>query len=327
MRALTAALAVALAFAATAATVEAAPVVVGSPLTGHYKKTPVHAFLTATNTSFEEIGALATSPVNGAVIRWNVLAPTGGPFALRVLRPSTDNHWVASATSAPQTFANAGGKQTIATDLPIQAGDRVGIDIPEEGELGTISLTTPGAYGWIPTLAEGQSTSEEEGELKIEFGFNAEVQPTPTVTAVSPASGFFKGGSSVTISGTDFASVSRVSFGGVPTSSFAVDSDGQIVVPAPPGALGAATDVTVTTVAGTSAGGTADQFTYTACIVPKLKKSKLKAAKKMLAKAGCKIGRVTRKKGVTAKQGKVVKQDAKPGKRLAPGSKVGVKLG
>jgi protein involved in polysaccharide export with SLBB domain len=327
MRALVAALAVTLALAAIATTAEAVPVVVGSPLIGHYKKTPIYASVTATNTTFEEAGALATSPVSGAVIRWNILEPEGGPFALRVLRPSADNHWVASATSTPQTFANAGGKQTIATDLPIQAGDRVGIDIPEEGELGIISLTKPGAYGWIPTLAEGQSTSEEEGELKFEFGFNAEVQPTPTVTAVSPASGFFKGGSSVTISGTDFASVSAVSFGAVPASSFAVDSEGQIVVPAPPGVLGTAANVTVTTVAGASASGAASLFTYTACVVPKLKKSKLKTAKKRLAKAGCKIGKVAKKKGGTAKKGKVVKQGAKPGKKLAPGSKVGVTLG
>lgn len=34
-----------------------------------------------------------------------------------------------------------------------------------------------------------------------------------------------------------------------------------------------------------------------------------------------------KKEGVTAKTGKVVKQNPKPGKILAPGSKVSVKLG
>jgi PASTA domain len=37
--------------------------------------------------------------------------------------------------------------------------------------------------------------------------------------------------------------------------------------------------------------------------------------------------KVKKKEGVTAKTGKVVKQNPKPGKILAPGSKVSVKLG
>jgi beta-lactam-binding protein with PASTA domain len=71
----------------------------------------------------------------------------------------------------------------------------------------------------------------------------------------------------------------------------------------------------------------ADQFTYTACTVPKLKGKKLKAAKKALAKADCKLGKVKKLKGATTKTGKVKKQSPKPGTILAPGAKVRVKLG
>jgi len=63
------------------------------------------------------------------------------------------------------------------------------------------------------------------------------------------------------------------------------------------------------------------------CIVPKLIGKKLKAAKKGLTKTDCKLGKVTKKKGVTAKTGKVKKQNPKAGKVLPPGSKVNVKLG
>jgi PASTA domain len=63
------------------------------------------------------------------------------------------------------------------------------------------------------------------------------------------------------------------------------------------------------------------------CMVPKLKGKKLKAAKKKIRAADCKIGHVGKKKGVTAKTGEVKKQNPKPGKVLAPGSKVSLKLG
>ncbi len=62
------------------------------------------------------------------------------------------------------------------------------------------------------------------------------------------------------------------------------------------------------------------------CVVPNLSGKKLKAAKKKLSKAGCKLGKVTKKNGATPKTGKVRKQSPKAGKALAPGSKVTVTL-
>ncbi len=75
--------------------------------------------------------------------------------------------------------------------------------------------------------------------------------------------------------------------------------------------------------AGTTPSGTADQFTYTPCVVPKLKGKKLKAVGKALMKAECKLGRV---KGQKSKSAEVKKQSPKPGKVLTPGSKVNVKV-
>ena len=59
------------------------------------------------------------------------------------------------------------------------------------------------------------------------------------------------------------------------------------------------------------------------CAVPKLAGKKLKPAKKALLKADCKLGKV---KGHKSKSAKVAKQNPKPGKILAPGAKVSVKL-
>jgi hypothetical protein len=63
------------------------------------------------------------------------------------------------------------------------------------------------------------------------------------------------------------------------------------------------------------------------CVVPKLKGKKLKAAKKMLRAADCKVGLVSKSKGVKATSGKVVKQAPKPGKVLPAKMAVSVKLG
>ena len=84
--------------------------------------------------------------------------------------------------------------------------------------------------------------------------------------------------------------------------------------------------ITVTTVAGTSVATPADLFTYKGCVVTKLAGAKLKTAKKRLRKGGCKLGKV-KKKGLGARNGKVVVQGKKPGKVLAPGTKIAITLG
>ncbi len=63
------------------------------------------------------------------------------------------------------------------------------------------------------------------------------------------------------------------------------------------------------------------------CIVPKLKGKTLAAAKKGLAAAHCKLGKVTSKKGAAGKAAKVASQSPAAGKKAAAGAKVNVKLG
>ncbi len=85
----------------------------------------------------------------------------------------------------------------------------------------------------------------------------------PTVTSVTPSSGPTAGGTSVTIAGTGFTGATAVSFGGTAASTFTVDNASQITATAPAHAAGTV-DVTVTTPAGTSPTGAADQYTYVA---------------------------------------------------------------
>jgi large repetitive protein len=87
--------------------------------------------------------------------------------------------------------------------------------------------------------------------------------PVPVVTGISVTSGPATGGTSVTISGYGFTVASGVSFGGTAAASYTVSSDTSIAAVSP--AEGAGTvDVTVTSGGGTSATGSADQFTFVA---------------------------------------------------------------
>jgi subtilisin family serine protease len=64
----------------------------------------------------------------------------------------------------------------------------------------------------------------------------------------------------------------------------------------------------------------------TACAVPRLRGLKLLAAKRLLAKKGCSLGRVTRVRSRRVSRGRVVAQRPAPGMRLARGARVRVVL-
>jgi predicted outer membrane repeat protein len=85
----------------------------------------------------------------------------------------------------------------------------------------------------------------------------------PGIAGLSPTSGPTAGGTTVTITGANLTGASAVSFGTTAATSFTVVSATEITATSPPGSAGAV-HVTVATTGGTSASGSADEFTYTA---------------------------------------------------------------
>src|ERR1019366_2858177 len=85
----------------------------------------------------------------------------------------------------------------------------------------------------------------------------------PAVTKVSPTSGPSSGGTTVTITGTNFTGATKVLFGGVAATSFSVVSSTEITAVSPAQAA-ALHNIYVTTPSGTSAAVVADQYTYVA---------------------------------------------------------------
>jgi PASTA domain-containing protein/IPT/TIG domain-containing protein len=306
---------------------QASTVTVGSVLPPGAAPTEFKSVETFFNPALPEKGANLTSPVSGAIVRWRMQNPVGGPFFLRVLRPNGSGGYMAAGTSNPVTPSGT-GLQTFTANLPVQAGDLIGVDPTNATDKIDVAEVAGASYGFIfPPPFDGATVAPSGSEAGKEIELSAEVQPTPVITSVAPDFGPVAGGTTVTITGTDLASTSAVKFGTVPATSFKAESETKITAVAPPSAKVVGVDVTATTIAGTSATGKDDRFFYEGCVVPKLKGKKLKDAKRMLGRADCKVGKVTRIVSKPKKAGKVLKQGTKPGKVLASGSKVKLTVG
>jgi hypothetical protein len=306
------------------AAAQASTVTIGSVLPTPFISSKFEQVKTLFNTALPEKGANLASPVSGAIVRWRVQGASGGPFYLRVLHPNGTGAYAGAGTSGPATPTGP-GIQTFTTNVPIHAGDLIGVDPTNAGdEIGIASVASASYASITPPPFEGATVPPSGTFSGQEVEFSAEVQPAPAVTSISPTSGSVAGGTMVTITGTNLTSASAVKFGSTPASSFTANSETQITATAPPSSKAGTVDVSATTLAGTSPVVRTDRFTYTACVVPKLKGKKLKTAKKKLKQAGCKLGKV---KGQKSESAKVAKQSPKPGTVLPPGGKVNVKLG
>ena len=187
----------------------ASTIVVGSPLKDAFTDV-VAAGNPATwaNAELSEPGANATSPSNGIVLSWRLTGPYGAdPFRLRILRPTGAGTYVGVGTSEPQTPSGI-LTQTFTTDLPIQAGDQIGLDSEASADIAASSTAEASDTEavWVPQLVDGSSArAPNMVNPGSELAFNAEVQPAPAITvAINPASGPTTGGTKVTILGTDF---------------------------------------------------------------------------------------------------------------------------
>jgi IPT/TIG domain/PASTA domain len=288
------------------------------------------------NLAVTQPGARVLSPVKGVILRWSVVGGiTPGEYHLRIANRvgagifqfvSTGPGVQSSGTAGVQTF-------NLATPITIATAQAIGLELSAGASLGFAEKI--GSVGlWEPTPTNGATGEFEFIGPEEVAGFNAEIQPAPTATALSVPSGPTAGGTAVTITGTDLEGATAVSFGSVPAAVTA-DSETQITAVAPASATAAAVPVSITTIAGTATG---PSFTYVApapilkkapvvkCVVPNLKGKTLTAAKKSLAKAHCKLGKVTKLAGATPKTGKVAKQGSKAGAKLAAGAKVAVTL-
>jgi PASTA domain-containing protein/IPT/TIG domain-containing protein len=315
-----------------AATAAAAPVTIGPPLATTAFNTVTCANPGCTETHLTLTGgALTTSPVDGTIVSWSLKGASATPgYALHV-ETRSGKSLTGVATSATVTPAGS-GLETFATSMPIKQGQTVGVTFPTGSGIGVAvvpGVVTGEIAGSLPDGTTGTATEFPNEEV----GFSVQIQRPPTITSIAPTSGPQAGGTQVSITGTELEGATAVKFGSSSALSFSVASETQINAVAPSGT--SPVTVTVTTPAGTATASQA--FGYTAppappappaptCKVPKLKGKTLKSAKKRIRAADCRVGKLTKKEGATAKDGEVVKQVPKPGATVPTTTKVKVTL-
>lgn len=255
----------------------ASTVVVGSPLTASFAPVEMcEPLCMAADALLPEPGANVASPVDGTIVRWHVLDASGGEFELRVLRPVAGGGYTAVGSSAFE-LPTSEALQTFTSDLPVQAGDLIGLDNSSTAaKIG--GAENPGARVsvWRPQPAE-EATTGTPVKLPLEAAFNAEVETTP-ILETTP----------------------------IVETEPTVEPPPSTAAPPAPSMVGPVTEAH--------------------CVVPKLKGKKLKRARKKLRASGCRLGKVRKEDGATARTGKVVRQGARSGTVLAAGSKVKVAL-
>jgi hypothetical protein len=288
---------------------------------------------TLTNASLPS-GASYRSPVDGVIVRLRLHGVKGASYRLRVITPLDGSQYLGAGSSSWLTPAE--DVETFPVSLPIRSGQMIGIDLKTSGT--PITWESAGSapiLQWEPQLPDGVAQSAFGGDSLV-FAFNADVQPPPGLSSISPSSGPSEGGTQVVISGHDFSGATGVSFGGTP-ASFTVNSDNEVIAAAPPGNRSGPVGVTVRTAAGVTPDVPAGQFTYLAaiapsqsgsagCVVPNLKGKRLKRAKRHLRNAGCAIGRIKKIKGAPVRAGRISRQHPSSGSILAHGAKINVVL-
>jgi hypothetical protein len=142
-----------------------------------------------------------------------------------------------------------------ATSFTVLSDNAITAVSPIQASAGTVDIT-------VTTYGGTSSTGSAD-----HFTYSYTAGSAPTVTAVSPTSGYTGGGTVVTVSGTGFIGASAVKFGSTNATSFTVSSDTLLTATAPSGSSGTV-DITVTTGGGTSSTSSADQFTYVSTPVP-----------------------------------------------------------
>jgi hypothetical protein len=186
------ALAVALLAAFAAPLAQAAPVTLGSPLTGPFEiEGQCNFALGCEQTALDlaEPGAVTASPIAGTVVRWRAQGTTAGDeYRINVLRPNASGTYTETAVSPAAVSAGA-TTETFSSDLPIAVGEYVALSLPVGA--GLRLLESPGPtieIGFEPPLALGAEAAPIATDyVADEAAFDAEVEPSAPAPTPGPS--------------------------------------------------------------------------------------------------------------------------------------------
>ena len=215
---------------------------------------PIAAPATQSNAVVATIVATQLPPNFEPVLEIN-LNPELAPVLAPVLAPEL------APALAPQLEPEQKEQPAQSNQSSLVSASCVG-DLNHDGKIDSADLGfLLTAYGPCPgceedLYADGNVNSADLGVLLIQSG----VCPAPTVTAISPAFGLTRGGTTITLNGTNFFGASSVTVGGTLATSVNVVSASVLTAVTPAGSVGSTVSVSVTTPGGT--GTLASAFSY-----------------------------------------------------------------
>jgi hypothetical protein len=240
----------------------------------------------------------AVAPFSGTVTGWSIQGASKTPgYSISVFHPNPDGSFTVTAKSDAVEPTGAEPFESFTTDLPIEAGDYVGLDMPGSGSVTTTEGIASGSFAFLGEQAVGSvlpaiTTGEKPTTtalVPVVMAYNAVIE----APAAPPSTG--------TGTGTEPSSTGTAGDGsGTPASGPAVGSSPPSPSTSPAREL--------------------------RCVVPRLDGKKPAAAKKALRAAHCKVGRVRRERGGRSKPPRVVKQSPKPRADLPAQSPVSIAL-
>jgi hypothetical protein len=271
-------------------TAVSAPAVTG--LTGSPGTTAGGTTVTVTGTGFTGASAVLFGSVAAAGFTVNsdtsitaVSPPQGtGTVDVIVVTPtgtsavSSSDHFTYNSGTAPTVtgLSQTGGGTGGGTVVTITGSNFTGVTAVNFGTVAAgftfvsdgclIATSPPQAPAINPVDVTVMTTSGTSATSSADkFTYTTVV---PTVTSVTPNTGTVAGGITVTVVGSNFTGATAVNFGTTAATSFTVLADNALTAVVPAAAATGTVDVTVVAPGGTSATGSADQFTYTAGSAP-----------------------------------------------------------
>ncbi|QEE60478.1 choice-of-anchor G family protein [Salinibacterium sp. dk2585] len=202
-------------------------------------------FADATGVTFDGIPGTGFAVVNPTTITVTTPAHAPGPVDVVVTEPlggslpatftylnvpgitDIDPRFGPEAGGTPVTLTGEGF--TGATDVTFDGVPAIDVTVVDDG---TITATTPAGAGTVDVVVEHPVA----GSAPLDFTYVA--PGAPAVTGITPDRGPETGGTPVTISGTDLAEVTAVTFNGVPATDVDVVSDTEVTAVSPAGTPG-----------------------------------------------------------------------------------------
>jgi hypothetical protein len=207
---------------------------------------------------------LATTPAHAPGPASVVVTTPGGTgtgtnlFTYVTPLPTVSGITPNNGTTAGGTVVTiAGTNLTGATAVTIGGVAATGVTVNGSGT--SITVTTPahatGIVNVVVTTPGGSTTAA---------GLYTYVPPTPNVASISPSSGTTLGGTSITITGTNFIGTTAVTIGGFAATGVTVNGSGTSITAITPAHAAGAASVVITTPGGTGTGS----YTYVTLAAP-----------------------------------------------------------